>query len=68
MPVLLIVGEHDTATPPEHQQLLHDKLPGEKEIHIIKGVDHNFRREGKLDEAALEEIKQIFDKWIKSLE
>ena len=67
MPVLLIVGEHDTGTPPEHQRLLYDRLPGEKEIHIIKGVDHNFRSNGELNEAALKEIKQIFDKWIKTI-
>ena len=68
MPVLLIVGERDINTPPEHHQLLYEKLPGKREIHIIKGVDHDFRSNGELSEAALKEIKQIFDKWIKSLE
>ena len=67
MPVLLIVGEKDESTPPKHQRLLYDRLPGEKEIHIIKGVDHNFRSNGELNEAALKEIKQIFDKWIKTI-
>lgn len=66
MPVLFIVGEQDTGTPLEHQKLLYEKLPGKKEIHIIKGVDHNFRSNGELNEAALKEIKNIFDKWIKS--
>jgi pimeloyl-ACP methyl ester carboxylesterase len=42
VPVLLIVGEHDTSTPVEHQQLLYDKLDCEKEIHIIKGAEHTF--------------------------
>ena len=67
MPILLIVGENDTGTPPEHQQLFHEKLPGRKEIHIIKGVDHNFRSGGELNESALREIKDIFAKWIKTL-
>lgn len=67
MPVLLIVGEQDTGTPLEHQQLLYEKLPGKKEIHIIKDADHNFRNNGELNRTALKEVKQIFDKWIKSL-
>ena len=67
MPVLLIVGEQDNGTPPEHQQIFYKKLPDKKEIHIIKGVDHNFRSGGKLNESALKEIKDIFNKWIKSL-
>ena len=62
MPVLLIVGENDVGTPLKHQQLLYDKLPGRKEIHIIKGAEHTFRAQHEL-----EEIKQIFNKWIKSL-
>lgn len=67
MPVLLIVGERDDGTPPEHQRLLYEKLPGKKEIHIIKDVDHNFRSGGELNEPVLKEIKDFFDKWIKSL-
>ena len=66
MPVLLIVGEKDINTPPEHHRLLYEKLPGKKEIHIIKGVNHDFRSNGELNEAALKEVKEIFDKWIKS--
>lgn len=61
MPVLMIVGDKDEGTPLEHQQILFDKLPGKKELHIIKEVDHNFRgREG-----AMTELTEIFDKWIK---
>ncbi|MDO8574309.1 MAG: alpha/beta hydrolase [bacterium] len=67
MPILLIVGEKDDGTPPEHQQILYEKLPGRKEIHIIKNADHNFRNNGELNESALKEVKDIFDKWIKSL-
>lgn len=62
MPILLIVGEDDTSTPPEHQQVLYDALPAEKELHIIKGAPHTFR-----DIRHLAEIKQIFNKWIESL-
>lgn len=59
MPVLLIVGEHDTGTPPDHQQILFDALPGPKEFHIIKGSPHTFR-----DKEHLKEVKDIFLKWI----
>jgi len=62
MPVLLIVGEKDDGTPPEHQKTLFDKLSNMKELHIIKGAPHTFR-----DPAHLKEIKEIFDHWIKGL-
>ncbi len=62
MPVLMIVGDKDESTPLEHQQILFEKLPGKKELHVIKNSDHNFR--GNPD--ALSEIKSIFDKWIES--
>jgi len=61
MPVLLIVGEKDNSTPPEHQKILYDKLPGKKEFHIIKGAEHTFREKKHLDE-----IKNILLKWIDS--
>lgn len=62
MPVLLIVGELDDGTPPEHQKLLYDKLPGKKEMHVIKGAPHTFR-----EEVHLAEIKQIMSDWVKEL-
>lgn len=62
MPVLLIVGEKDDSTPLKHQKILFNALPGKKELHIIKGVPHTFR-----DTKHLEEIKEIFLKWINSL-
>jgi pimeloyl-ACP methyl ester carboxylesterase len=61
MPVLLIVGSEDWGTSPEHHRMLYEKLPGKKELHIIKGAPHTFRK--KQD---LEEIRQILDRWIKS--
>lgn len=62
MPTLLIVGEFDASTLPQHQQLLFDALPGPKEMHIIKGAEHTFR-----DKEHLNEIKSIISNWIKKL-
>ncbi len=59
MPVLLIVGEFDDSTPPEHQKMLFDALPGPREMHIIKGAKHTF-----IEPQHLEEIKGLFDRWI----
>lgn len=63
MPVLLIVGEEDVATLPEHQQILFDALPGKKEIHKIVGAPHTFRSTNHLNQ-----IKQIFLNWIDAVE
>jgi pimeloyl-ACP methyl ester carboxylesterase len=63
MPVLLIVGEKDETTPLAHQQILLDKLPGEKELHTIKGAPHSFREPHELVE-----LKQIFSDWIDTVE
>ncbi len=60
MPVLMIVGDQDDSTPPEHQKILFDALPGKKEMHIIKNAPHTFK-----DPEHLAEVKAIFDKWIK---
>lgn len=65
MPVLIIDGEFhedDTSIPPEHQKLLFDKLPGRKELHIIKGAPHTFRKPEHL-----EEIYQIINNWLKTI-
>ncbi len=62
MPVLFIVGEKDPGTPPKHQKIFYDKLPGKKEIHIIKGAPHTFR-----DKEHLDEIKKIFLEWINKI-
>jgi uncharacterized protein len=62
MPVLLMAGELDNTTPIKHQQILYDKLSGEKEIHTIKGAEHTF-----YDQKHLDEIKQIFLDWIDKL-
>ena len=59
MSVLLIVGENDTSTPPDQQEILYKALPGPKEFHIIKSAPHTFR-----DKKHLAEIKKIFLNWI----
>ena len=62
MPVLLIVGDKDTGTPPKDQKILFDALPGPKEMHIIKGAPHTFR-----EREHLAEVKQILNQWIAKL-
>ncbi|MAG11668.1 MAG: hypothetical protein CMI52_02570 [Parcubacteria group bacterium] len=62
MPVLLVVGDKDISTPPEHQKALFDVLPGKKEIHVIKGSKHTF----KGDEHKTE-LKKYFTNWITTL-
>lgn len=62
MPVLLIVGENDTSTPPDHVKILFDALPEQKEYHVIKNAPHTFR-----DKGHLEEIKNLFLRWIDTL-
>ena len=62
MPVLLVVGENDGSTPPEHQKILFDALPGPKEIHVIKGAPHTFREPGHLAQ-----VKNLFSNWMCTL-
>jgi pimeloyl-ACP methyl ester carboxylesterase len=62
MPVLLIVGEKDTSTPPDHVQKLYEALPGPKEFHIIKNAPHSFR-----DQKHLDKIEQLLTAWIERL-
>lgn len=62
MPVLLIVGENDTSTPPDQVEILFKALPGEKEFHVIKDAPHTFR-----EKKHLEEIENLFLNWIDKL-
>lgn len=62
MPTLLIVGEFDSCALPAHQKILFDRLPGQRELHIIKGSRHVFKTPEQL-----EEVYQIINKWIKNL-
>ena len=63
MPILLIVGEKDESTPVKHQKMLYEKLPGKKEIHIIKDAPHTFRKRKQL-----RQIKKIMKNWIKKID
>ncbi|MBU1854623.1 MAG: alpha/beta hydrolase [Nanoarchaeota archaeon] len=60
MPVLMIVGNRDESTPLEHQKILFNKLPGKKELHVIKDAPHTFK-----EKKHLLEIKKIFKNWIR---
>lgn len=62
MPVLMVVGEKDDPTPPEHQQVLYDKLPGKKEIHIIKRALHSF-----YEPHEQAELKHLLKVWVVKL-
>ncbi len=62
MPVLMVVGEEDDSTPAEHQKMLLDKVPGKKELHIIKGSPHTFRAKEHVAE-----LKEIFKNWLVNL-
>jgi hypothetical protein len=63
MPVLLIVGDQDGSTPLEHQQILYEKLPGKKKLHVIKGAPHTFR-----EPEHLKELQITISDWVKSLD
>jgi len=58
MPVLMIVGGKDDPTPLAHQQILYDKLPGKKEIHVIEGAMHSF-----YEPHEQQELKQLIKTW-----
>ncbi len=62
MPVLMVVGSEDVATPVNHQRIFFDALPGEKEIHIIQGSPHTFHNVAHLDE-----LKSILAVWLKKI-
>jgi len=62
MPVLMVVGEQDHSTPLIHQQILFDKLPGPKELHIIKGAPHTFRKPEERGE-----LKILVKSWARKL-
>ena len=63
MPVLLIVGEKDRGTPLTHQKILYSRLPGKKELHVIKGAPHTFK-----EPRHLAEILKIFKEWLGKVE
>ena len=62
MPVLMIVGAQDHSTPPVHQQLLFDKLPGRKELHVIEAAQHTFYQPEER-----RELKHLVKSWARQL-
>lgn len=62
MPVLMIVGELDEVTPLEQQKMLYEKLPGKKELHVIKGAAHPF-----ISQDHLAEVSGIMGRWVETL-
>lgn len=62
MPTLIISGENDTDTPTRHHKLLYDKLPGPKEIRIIKNGEHDLDKPENL-----KEIEDHIKNWINNL-
>lgn len=63
MPVFLAAGALDTSTPFEQQRQLFDVLPGEKELHEIKGAGHTFREQEHLDE-----LYRLLSTWLTRLD
>jgi alpha-beta hydrolase superfamily lysophospholipase len=59
-PVLFISGENDTTIPIKDQKLFLDKLVTQKDFHLIKNADHNFKPEENFKE--LREIVENFAK------
>ncbi len=62
MPVLLIVGDADGSTPPDHVRRLFDHLTDPKEFHLIKGADHDLSKSNELAE-----LSEVFGTWLKKL-
>lgn len=64
MPILFVAGENDTSCPPSDQKKFYDLLPESttKEFHIVKGVGHVFREPEQLNE-----LKEIFNNWLKKI-
>ncbi len=62
MPILLVVGEKDITTPPEHQKILYDALPGEKKFVIIKGASHT-----SISLRHLLKLRRVLDEWAAGL-
>ena len=59
MPILMMVGDQDPGTPLEDQMKFYKGVPGEKEMHVIKGAAHTFE-----EPIHLKQVRQIFKDWI----
>jgi pimeloyl-ACP methyl ester carboxylesterase len=63
MPILIVVGEKDTAIPPDHQKVLFDAIINDnKEMFVVSGAPHTFR-----DTEHLTQLKNIFDNWLREI-
>ncbi len=62
MPVILMVGDRDEITKKEQLEELFKKLPGEKQLHIIKGADHVFDKENEFSQ-----ISSIIHNFLKKI-
>lgn len=62
MPVFMAVGDEDTCTPLNHQQILFEALLGRKELNIINNSRHTFRNPD-----ALRQLKQLLGDWVKKM-
>lgn len=65
MPILFVVGENDTSCPPYQQKNFYDLLPEntKKEFYVVNGAPHTFK-----EPEHLEQLKTIFNNWLKKLE
>lgn len=59
MPTLMIVGEKDEPTPPDHQRLFFDALTCDKEFHVVAGAEHTFRQPEHLAQ-----LRDIITRWL----
>lgn len=59
MPVLLMVGDQDTSTPPDQIRQLYDAISGPKAFHLIPGAPHTFR-----SPEDLVAVKAVLLEWI----
>ncbi len=62
VPVLLIVWDEDIIAPVDTQKKIYNSLWWDKELYIIKDAPHTFKSEKDLDE-----VYEVFDKWIKKI-
>ncbi len=59
VPTLILVGEHDTITPPRASQEMHDKIPN-SEFHVISNAAHmsNLENPDEFDKYVLDFLKK----------
>lgn len=64
MPVLLIVGEEDTSTPPETQKVFLNAIRAKrKELHVVPGVPHTPRSPEEL-----KKFKELLAQWLQKVD